>query len=231
MSIITHHIRPLRLAIGCVLCQYDAWLIAVIFLMEIRTATFVKGVIGSEGLPKPSLPTVAFFGRSNVGKSSVINSLTRQKDLAHANKRAGRTTEINYFLVNGDWYLADLPGYGYAHVPGALRKKMAGYISWFAADMRIDVRAAVLIVDAEIGAKDSDRETFKLLTEYGRRVVILANKCDKGRRADIEANLRSFEKEFAPAQVIRHSAKTGEGRAELIDAIFSSSELDRPLIY
>lgn len=189
--------------------------------MEIRSATFIKGVIGSEGLPEPSRPVVAFFGRSNVGKSSVINSLTRQKDLAHANKRAGRTTEINYFLVNGDWYLADLPGYGYANVPGPLRKKMAGYISWFAADMRIDIRAAVLIVDAEIGAKDSDRETFKLLTEYGRPVVILANKCDKGRRADVEANLRSFEKEFAPARVIRHSAKTGEGRAELLHAIFS----------
>ncbi len=190
--------------------------------MEIRTATFIKGVIGSEGLPKPPRPTVAFFGRSNVGKSSVINSLTRQKDLAHANSRAGRTTEINYFLINDTWYLADLPGYGYAKVPDALRKKMAGYISWFAADMRIDIKAAVLIVDAEIGAKDSDRETFKLLTEYGRPVIILANKCDKGRRVDVEANLRSFEKEFAPAHVIRHSAKTGEGRSELLAAIFEN---------
>lgn len=187
--------------------------------MEIQSATFIKGVIGSEGLPEPSRPTIAFFGRSNVGKSSVINSLTRQKDLAHANKRAGRTTEINYFLINDNWYLADLPGYGYAHVPGALRKKMAGYISWFAADMRIDIRAAVLIVDAEIGAKDSDRETFKLLTEYGRPVIILANKCDKGRRSDVDRNLRSFVAEFAPARVIRYSAKTGEGRAELLAAL------------
>jgi GTP-binding protein len=187
--------------------------------MNIKTAIFVKGVIGSEGLPMPSRPTVAFFGRSNVGKSSVINSLTRQKDLAHANKRAGRTTEINYFLVNGDWYLADLPGYGYANVPGPLRKKMAGYISWFAADMTIDIRAAILIVDAEIGAKDSDRDTFRLLKEYGRPIIILANKSDKGRRRDVEKNIRSFETEFAPAQVIRHSAKTGEGRNELLSAI------------
>lgn len=189
--------------------------------MEIKSAVFVKGVIGSEGLPQPPRPVVAFFGRSNVGKSSVINSLTRHKDLAHANKRAGRTTEINYFLVNDDWYLADLPGYGYANVPGSLRKKMAGYISWFAADMRIDVRTAVLIIDAEIGAKDSDRETFKLLTEYGRPIMILANKCDKGRRADIDRNIRSFEKEFTPARVIRYSAKTGEGRTELLNGIFA----------
>ncbi|QQR79097.1 MAG: ribosome biogenesis GTP-binding protein YsxC [Candidatus Moraniibacteriota bacterium] len=190
--------------------------------MEIRSATFIKGVIGSEGLPEPSRPTVAFFGRSNVGKSSVINTLTGQKDLAHANKRAGRTTEINYFLINDSWYLADLPGYGYANVPGPLRKKMAGYISWFAADMSIDIRAAVLIVDAEIGAKDSDRDIFRLLMEYGRPVIILANKCDKGRRTDVDKNIRSFETEFAPARVIRHSAKTGEGRSELLSAIFEN---------
>ncbi len=187
--------------------------------MEIKSAVFVKGVIGSEGLPQPPKPVVAFFGRSNVGKSSTINSLVRQRDLAHANKRAGRTTEINFFLVNDAWHLADLPGYGYAHVPGPIRKKMAGYISWFAADMRIDMRAAILIVDAEIGAKDSDRETFQLLSEYGRPVVILANKCDKGRRADIDANLESIRKEFAPALVIRYSAKTGEGRSDLLNAI------------
>ncbi|MFZ1627256.1 MAG: ribosome biogenesis GTP-binding protein YihA/YsxC [Candidatus Moraniibacteriota bacterium] len=188
--------------------------------MEIKKAVFIKGVIGTEGLPEPSRPVVAFFGRSNVGKSSAINALTRQKDLAHANKRAGRTTEINYFLVNDEWYLADLPGYGYANVPGPLRKKMAGYISWFAADMSIDIRAAVLIVDAEIGAKDSDCEIFKLLMEYGRPVIILANKCDKGRRVDVDRNIRLFETEFAPAPVVRHSAKTGEGRPELLKAIF-----------
>lgn len=190
--------------------------------MEIKSSVFIKGVIGSEGLPQPSRPTVAFFGRSNVGKSSVINSLTRQKDLAHANSRAGRTTEINYFLINDAWYLADLPGYGYAKVPDALRKKMAGYISWFAADLRIDIRAAVLIVDAEIGAKDSDRDVFRLLQEYGRPIIILANKCDKGRRSDVEANIRSFKTEFAPAPVIRHSAKTREGRGELMSAIFEN---------
>lgn len=190
--------------------------------MEIKSAVFVKGVIGSEGLPQPSRPTVAFFGRSNVGKSSVINALTRQKDLAHANKRAGRTTEINYFLIDNAWYLADLPGYGYAHVPGPLRKKMAGYISWFAADMSIDIRHAVLIVDAEIGAKDSDRETFALLMSYGRPVIVLANKCDKGRRLDIDKNIAAIEKEFAPAKVIRHSAKTGEGHTELLQALFGS---------
>ena len=188
--------------------------------MQITSAQFVKGVTGSEGLPTPKRPTIAFFGRSNVGKSSVINSLTGHKDLAHSNSRAGRTTEINYFLVNDAWYLADLPGYGFALLPEALRKKLAGYLSWYAADMRIPMRWAVLVVDAEIGAKDSDRETFKLLREYGRNVLILANKSDKGKQSDILKNIRALEKDFPDCPLIRYSAKTGKGREELLEMLF-----------
>lgn len=190
-------------------------------LMEINSAEFIKGVIGTEGLPKPPRPTVAFFGRSNVGKSSLINSLTRRKDLAHSNSRAGRTTEINYFLVNNAWYLADLPGYGYAEVPAAIRLKMQKYLSWFAADMSLDIRHALLVVDAEVGPKESDRDTYQLLTEYGRPVTIIANKCDKGKRLEVDKNIRAIETEFAPTRVIRYSTKTGEGRGELLDLLFN----------
>lgn len=188
--------------------------------MKIHSAKFVKGVTGSEGLPEPSRPTVAFFGRSNVGKSSVINSIVQRKDLARSNSRAGRTTEINYFLVNDSWYMADLPGYGYAKLPETLRVKLSKYLSWYAADMRIDLKWAILVVDAEVGAKDSDRETFALLREYGRNVLILANKSDKGKRNDVTKNIYAFKNEFAGSPVIRYSAKTGDGRAELLDMLW-----------
>lgn len=188
--------------------------------MKITSAQFVKGVTGSEGLPQPPRKTVAFFGRSNVGKSSVINALTGRKDLAHSNSRAGRTTEINYFLINDSFYLADLPGYGYAKLPETLRKKIAGYLSWYAADMRIDLAWAVLVVDAEIGAKDSDRETFALLREYGRNVLILANKSDKGKRSDVMKNIQAFGKDFSDCPIVRFSAKTGEGRTKLLDTLW-----------
>lgn len=188
--------------------------------MKITSAQFITGVIGSEGLPQPPLPTVAFFGRSNVGKSSIINSLVGRKDLAHSNSRPGRTTEINYFLINNNWYFADLPGYGYAKLPPQLRKKIGGYLSWYAADMRIDLRYAVLVIDAEVGIKDSDRETFKLLSEYGRNILILANKADKGKRSDIIKNLQSFGKEFPGYPVVRYSAKTGEGNDVLLEMLF-----------
>lgn len=186
--------------------------------MEIKSAHFLTGVIGTEGLPQPSRPTIAFFGRSNVGKSSVLNCLTRSK-IARANKKPGRTTEINYYLTNENFYLADLPGYGFAKLPPALRDKISGYLSWFASDRSIDLRLAVLIVDAEIGLKESDRTTFALLSEYSRPLLILANKTDKGSQSEISRHLKDCEQTFAPFPVLGFSAKTGQGRGKLLEAI------------
>ena len=184
--------------------------------MKITTIEFLKGVIGSENLPQPERPTIAFFGRSNVGKSSILNCLAGQV-VARANQKPGRTTEINYYLANENVYLADLPGYGFAKLPEALRKKISGYLSWFAADQRIDLRLAVLAVDAEIGVKTSDLETFQLLQEYKRPIVILANKADKGGRNAMAKSIQILKTTFAPVSVIRFSAKTGEGKNELLE--------------
>lgn len=191
--------------------------------MEIKSVQFVKGVIGSEGLPRPSLPVVAFFGRSNVGKSSVINSLVKQNNLAHSSSSAGRTTEINYYLVNNAWYLVDLPGYGYANRPADVRVKLEKHLSWYAGAEEVEFLWAVLIVDAEIGAKDSDRRTFKLLCEYGRNVIIVANKADKGGRNDMVKSLQKLKKEFPLCPIVRYSAKTGEGRGELLRMLWKNN--------
>lgn len=192
--------------------------------MEIHTAQFIKGVIGSEGLPKPSLPVVAFFGRSNVGKSSVINSLVRHKTMARASSTAGRTTEINYFLINNEWYLVDLPGYGYANRPPALRLKLEKHLSWYAGTDEVDFASVVLIVDASIGAKDSDRATLALLREYGRNIIIVANKADKGGRNVMARTIQALRKEFAGYPLIRYSAQTSEGREELLDVIWPTKK-------
>lgn len=193
--------------------------------MNLHTVEFLKGVIGSEGLPQPTRPTIAFFGRSNVGKSSILNCLAG-KAVARANQKPGRTTEINYYLANESLYLADLPGYGYAKLPETLRKKISGYISWFAADMRIDLRLAVLAVDAEVGPKASDVETWTLLKEYGRPTLVLANKCDKGKRNDIVKNLQIIRETFPETPVVRFSAKTGEGKTELLGQLNNALQLN-----
>ncbi|NTW14238.1 MAG: ribosome biogenesis GTP-binding protein YsxC [Candidatus Moranbacteria bacterium] len=187
--------------------------------MEIRSAKFMKGVIGSEGLPETARPTVAFFGRSNVGKSSVINTLVRQRDLARSSSRPGRTTEINYFLVNDAWHLADLPGYGYAKLPMEKREKIRKHILWFAGTPEVRIDLAVLVIDAEIGMRVTDREALGILSEAGRRTIILANKSDRGRRNDITNGIRSIRGEFPESTVIRYSSKTGEGRKDLLDTI------------
>lgn len=182
---------------------------------------FVKGIIGSEGLPDTSRPTVAFFGRSNVGKSSVINSLVgRKKNVARSSSRPGRTTEINYYLVNEVWYLADTPGYGYARLPLEKREKIRKHLLWFAGTPEVRIDRAVLIVDAEIGMQDSDKEVLRFLHSSGRGVVIVANKSDKGRRNDIANHIRIIREAFPADAVIRYSAQTGEGREELSAALF-----------
>ncbi|MEI6650785.1 MAG: ribosome biogenesis GTP-binding protein YihA/YsxC [Candidatus Moraniibacteriota bacterium] len=188
--------------------------------MEIKSAEFMKGVIGSEGLPERERPTVGFFGRSNVGKSSVINALAKRKDLARSSSRPGRTTEINYFLVNNEWYLADLPGYGYAKLPLVKREKLRKHVLWFAGtpeDVRLDL--AVLVIDAGVGMTASDTEAYGILRDAGRSVVILANKSDKGRRNDITNSIRTLRENAPDAEIIRYSAKTGEGRAELLKVV------------
>lgn len=186
--------------------------------MLIQSAQFIKGVIGSEGLPQPNRPTIALFGRSNVGKSSVVNCLTGMT-IARANKKPGRTTEINYYGVDNRWYLVDLPGYGYAKLPPALRTKISGYLSWFAAASIIDLRLAILVVDAVVGPKESDEATFDLLRQYGRPILVLANKSDKGTQSLLVKNLDLCQRLFAPYSVIPFSAHTGVGRQSVLERI------------
>ena len=187
--------------------------------MEIRDTRFLKGVTGSEGLPMPERPTVAFFGRSNVGKSSVINALIRRKGMARSSSRPGRTTEANYFLVDERWHLADTPGYGYARLAKSQMEKIAKHLSWFAGAPEVRIDLAEVVIDAEIGLQDSDRETIGVLRDAGRKILLLANKADKGRRNDIANHVREAAKEYPDSTVIRYSSKTGEGRTELLEAL------------
>lgn len=182
--------------------------------MTIRSASFVKGVIGSEGLPEPARPTVAFFGRSNVGKSSVINAFLGRKGLARSSSQPGRTTEINYYLVNDAWYLADLPGYGYARLSLEKREKLRRQILWYAESEAVPLSLAVIVIDATVGMTDMDREALGVLLGAGRNVAVVANKSDKGKRNATMSTVLALRKEFPDIPVIRHSSKTGEGSAE-----------------
>src|SRR4030042_1255962 len=119
--------------------------------MKIESARFIKGVLGSDSIFDNGIPQVAFIGRSNVGKSSVINSLVNQNDLAKISSFPGRTQKINLFLINNSLYFVDLPGYGYAKVPDKLKNSLMAMISWYFFVSNYEQKKVVLIIDASVG--------------------------------------------------------------------------------
>jgi GTP-binding protein len=194
--------------------------------MKILSKEFVKGVIGSEGLPRPALPTVAFFGRSNVGKSSTINSLLSAKKLAISSVQPGRTTEINYFRINDAFYFADLPGYGYARASLKQREKIRRLILWFLSDDAARIDLAICIMDGSIGLKDADREAIQYAIKHNRQVAIIANKMDKGHQNKNRLILKSLQEEYPEIPLFPFSAKMHIGREEVHNHIGTVLRID-----
>ena len=170
--------------------------------------------------PTPDLPEVAFAGRSNVGKSSLINSLVRRKKVARVSNTPGRTREINFFSVNGEFVLADLPGYGYARVSkerrAAWRPLIEGYLRGSP-----KLRGVVQLLDARREPSEDDMQMLEFLAHVGTPTIIVATKVDKLRAAERDARIRDLASEAGVdvEQVIPFSAVDGTGRDELAEAI------------
>lgn len=170
------------------------------------------GIAG--GLPPQDTPELAFAGRSNVGKSSAINALTRRRRLAFFSKTPGRTQTINFFDLSGRGRLVDLPGYGYARVPQSLRAQwdrlVGGYL-----ESRTTLAGIVLLVDARRAFTPHDEHLLEWLRPAGRHLLVLLAKCDKLSRAERAAALRSARARLASsdpgAQALLFSGHSGEG--------------------
>ena len=188
--------------------------------IKITKAEFVKGVIGDDYSLGDNLPQVVFFGRSNVGKSSVINSLVDRKNLVRASKKPGKTREANFFLVNGMFYFVDFPGYGYAKCSQKDRDKLIKRILWYIqyAEERPDV--VMLIVDVQVGITSLDSEMIKTLKENKHETIIVANKIDKLNQKDLARKILDIENKALGIQVFPYSAKTKKGKDKLLDKIF-----------
>lgn len=171
----------------------------------VHQAEFLLTVANDEQLPPPGPPEIAFAGRSNAGKSSAINALANRSRLAFTSKTPGRTQQINFFRLRNGALLADLPGYGYAAVPKALKRHWQDFLGRYVA-ARQSLVGLVLIVDARHGLSDLDR---KLLSSYfmsGRPVLVLATKIDKLATAAQRAAKREIERDIAAAFPM-HSAQ------------------------
>ena len=189
---------------------------------------FLKSAPKLEHLPEPGVPEIAFAGRSNVGKSSLINAITNRSKLARASNTPGRTQELNYFDVGRPpvFRLVDMPGYGFAEAPKDMVKRWRFLINDFLRGRQVLKRALVL-VDARHGLKDVDREVMQMLDAAAVSYHLVLTKGDKIKPSEFAATLDKIRVEAAthPAShptIFATSAETGEGIPELRTAIFDA---------
>jgi len=187
--------------------------------MKIKSAQFVKSVLGSDDIFDDGIPQVAFIGRSNVGKSSVINSLVNKSNLAKTSSSPRRTQKINLFLINKSLYLVDLPGYGYAKVPGKLKDSLWAMINWYFFVSDYGQKKVVLIIDANVGPTKDDLEILGSLEDYNKDIIVVANKIDRIKKSEYEKQFKTINELIGFHKIIPYSAKKKIGVEELLDEI------------
>ncbi len=183
--------------------------------MKITSARFIKGVVGEDDLLEDGIPQIAFIGRSNVGKSSVINTLVGQKGLAKTSSFPGHTQEINLFLVNKAFYLVDLPGYGFAKASLDTRRKIQNLIYWYLLGSHYEQKKVVVIVDANVGFTNDDVEMLHSLRERNKEVILVANKIDKIKKSGYKKQLQEIQDSIGTYKLIPYSAEKKIGVGEL----------------
>lgn len=183
--------------------------------MEIKSAEFVKGIIGTDPITSDGIPEIAFVGRSNVGKSSTINSLVLRKNLVKSSAMPGKTREINFFLINGTHYFVDLPGYGFARMGAKGAEKIRKLILWYLGSKEAHLKLVVLIVDACVKPMAHDKEMADILRAENIPFIVLANKIDRLNQTERSHNLRAIEGALG-APVYPYSARTKAGREEIL---------------
>jgi len=189
--------------------------------MKITSAKFVKGLTGTDDILFDGRPQIVFVGRSNVGKSSVINSLTGQRGLVKVGRKPGKTTEINFFLINNTFYFVDLPGYGYAKLGPLEKDKIRKLMAWYFVESGIRLKLVVLIIDIRVGFTELDRQMLELLKGASHRFVIIANKIDKLKKSEVSRQLAAVTAATGEAEVLACSATTQAGIREVLDAILA----------
>lgn len=189
--------------------------------VKILSADFVTSASSLAQLPRERRPEIAIAGRSNVGKSSLINCLMRRRGLARVSAAPGRTQLLNFYLVNQAFYLVDLPGYGYAKVPDSIRRAWGPLIEGYLTASR-DLRAVIALLDARQGVTERDLRMKQLLDRLCLDWVPVLTKIDKLRRTAREAHIRDAAHALGlgdPSAIIPFSAKSEEGREALLALI------------
>jgi GTP-binding protein len=185
--------------------------------------SFVKSSTEWKMCPEPDKPEVAFIGRSNVGKSSLINALLKSKDAAKTSSTPGKTQVINHFLIEKIWYMVDLPGYGYARVSRTERVKWEKMVKNYLTN-RKNLVCLMVLIDSRIPPQESDLDFVRYAGKNGIPIVLVFTKADKQSMAKTKNTIQEFGNEMLKSweelpQIIITSAQTGLGREEILEAI------------
>jgi GTP-binding protein len=187
--------------------------------MKIDKVEFMRGIRGTDPILEDTKKQFAFAGRSNVGKSSVINALLGRKDMARSSSTPGKTTEINLFLVNDKFYFTDLPGYGFAKVSNVEKEKLVKMVLWFLLESGAPVPLVFVIVDASVGPTERDMEMIRALIENDVPYVVIGNKIDKVGKSGRAHHIGKLTAQFAPAPFVPFSAEKKIGIPEVLRMI------------
>lgn len=179
--------------------------------IHITEVKFIKGVVSEEAILYDGIPQVAFIGRSNVGKSTLMNVLMERKGMVKTGRTPGKTKEINFFLVQWkgesgiqEAYFVDLPGYGYARVSKGMREALQQRISWYLTHPVSDLTLVVLIIDARRGLGEEDRAIIETLRERGKEVFLVVNKIDKLNQKELYQMKKTLKEDTLIADIPRY---------------------------
>ena len=190
--------------------------------MKVTTAEFVQSVADLTHLPTDFKPEIVFLGRSNVGKSSLMNRLAGRNSLARSSTRPGKTRLLNYYLINSNFYFVDLPGYGYAKVPEHMRSGWGKLIETYLR-RRKQIRLALQVVDLRHGATELDKLMMGWLEYYRIQYAIVLTKADKVARSKLGGQIQGVRDQLANKpllqEVIPFSAMTGMGKKEILSCV------------
>ena len=193
--------------------------------MNLNNVEFLISAAAPRQFPSARLPEIAFAGKSNVGKSSVINRVLNRKNFARVGDKPGKTIHVNYFTVDHQCYFVDLPGYGYAKVSQSEKDRWSKLMEdYFAADR---ITLGILIVDSRHAPTNNDITMARWFLDSGCRFVVVANKMDKLKKSELEPNLQTIRRDLELPEecpIIPFSAENGNGREELLRQILAVCE-------
>ena len=189
--------------------------------MKILSAKFVKGINGTDDILYDGKFQVVFLGRSNVGKSTLINALTMRQNLARSSSTPGKTIRMDFFSINDNFYFVDFPGYGFAQRSLEKREKLGKMILWYLRFSEVKQRLAVLIIDAKVGLMPFDLDMLKTLREEKIDYLLVVNKVDNLKMDERKKQLEKIKSESGDMEIIAFSSKDKEGRAALMQKISS----------